>query len=140
MKKNAAIDAFNDELAQLRLEGVISTSIESALKFGKVDANGDDVANIYDAKLVWLAQGKNATSLEDQLSFTVTGTKLINSPVVVNGTQYTTTQTISLIAPELNDDGVINQTDLEIALARVRGTRTSTVPSTTWTSRRLCRF
>ncbi|HMO27180.1 MAG TPA: hypothetical protein PKB10_13025, partial [Tepidisphaeraceae bacterium] len=121
MRKNAAIDAFNDELRQLRLEGVISTSIENALKFDKVDVNGDNIANIYDAKLVWLAQGKEVTSLEDQLSFTVTGSKLINSPVIVNGTQYQTTQMISLIAPELNDDGIIDQTDLDIALARVRG-------------------
>jgi hypothetical protein len=121
MKKNAAIAAFNNELNLLATQGVITTAQAEALKFKPHDANGDEVENFYDAKLVWLAQGKSVTNLQDQLDFMIHGKKLINSQVVVGGTQYATTNMISLVDVEMTDDGVINNTDFDLVQAKVLG-------------------
>ena len=86
-----------------------------------VDANGDEVEDFYDAKLVGLAQGKSVNNLQDQLDFMVTGKKLINSQVIVGGTQYTTTNMISLVDVEMTDDGVIDNADFDLVQAKVLG-------------------
>jgi hypothetical protein len=121
MKKNAALATFNAELDLLATQGVITSSQAAALRFKPLDVNGDEIENFYDAKLVKLAQGKSVTSLDDQLAFMVGGTKLINSQVIVGGTQRATTHMISLIDVELNDDELINAADLDLVLAKVRG-------------------
>lgn len=121
MKKNAAIATFNAELDDLAADGIITTTQANALKFKPHDANGDEVENFYDAKLVWLAQGKSVNNLQDQLDFMVSGKKLINSPVVVGSTQYATTSMISLVDVEMTDDGIINNADFDLVQAKVLG-------------------
>lgn len=121
MRKNAAIATFNNELNLLATQGVITPSQAETLKFKPHDANADEVENFYDAKLVWLAQGKSVNNLQDQLDFMIHGKKLINSQVIVGGTQYATTNMISLVDVEMTDDGVIDTADFALVQAKVLG-------------------